>query len=254
MFWDLETSHNLVASFTLRPEYINYENIIKERSIICASWKFMGEDEIYSVSVTDDIKAFRKDRHNDKKVLLKLKKAIESADALVAHNGDRFDLKYFNTRLLYHNIDPIDKPLTIDTLKVARRNFNFNSNRLDYIGQYLGCGKKIKTSNPMWLCIVNSSVPVKEALKLTAEMVKYNRQDVLLLEKVFYALRPYITNLPNQNLYHDSPICLCPTCGSDNIARAGTRKTKTAVYQRLRCSGCATHFRDSRTLETTQYK
>jgi DNA polymerase elongation subunit (family B) len=253
LFWDLETSHNIVASFTLRPEYINHDNILQERSIICGAWKWQGSKKIDAIAVTD-FPSFKTSRHEDKEVLLKLVEVINEADAIVAHNGDRFDWKYLKTRCLINGIETPKQPILIDTLKVARRHFNFNSNRLDYIGQVLGVGCKIKTSNEMWLAIADSRVPEDDAREFVRKMVKYNKQDVKLLEEVFNKLLPFISNLPNHNLMHDSPVLLCPRCGSDHIQKRGLRLTQTGKTQAYQCCDCAGWFQDKRSVDTTNYK
>jgi hypothetical protein len=47
--------------------------------------------------------------------------------------------------LYYMVVDVMPSPKTIDTLKWARKYFNFNSNKLDYIAKYLGVGQKMDT-------------------------------------------------------------------------------------------------------------
>ncbi len=69
---------------------------------------------------------------------------------LVGHNGDKFDLAWISTRCLFHKIEMFPKYTTIDTLKVARQKFRFNSNRLNYIADFLGIGQKIKTEYSLW--------------------------------------------------------------------------------------------------------
>jgi DNA polymerase III epsilon subunit-like protein len=250
---DLETSHDLLAKFGLYPEYTNPENIIKGASIICAAWKWLDKKEIYSANVADHPKAFAKDRNNDKNVVLELKKAMEIADVVVAHNGDKFDIKWFNTRCLYHGIDEIAPPFTVDTLKIAKKHYRFSSNKLDYLGKYLGVGRKIKTHNHWWLAIVDVSVPVKEAIKLAKKMEAYNKMDVMLLERVFKKLR-HRCIMPNANLFHDTPIALCPNCGSEHLIRHGNYTNKSGRYQRLKCQDCGTWSMERKSLQTTTIK
>ena len=253
LLFDLETSHDLLAKFGLYPEYTSHENIIKGASIICGAWKWLGDKRVHSASVTDHINNFKKDRNNDRAVVLELKKAIEQADVVVAHNGDKFDIKWFNTRCLYHGIPEVAQPFTIDTLKVAKKYYKFSSNRLDYLGKYLNVGRKIKTHNSMWLAIVDLNVPVKEAVALTKKMERYNKQDVLLLEAVFKKLRHRCV-LPNANLFHDTPIALCPNCGSDNLQRNGYTVNKSGRYQRLHCMDCSSWMQEKKAIDTTKIK
>ena len=69
VLWDLETSHNLVATFSLREEYINHNAIVQERYIICGCWKVLGEKTVHSVSVLDDAKRYKANPHDDRYVV-----------------------------------------------------------------------------------------------------------------------------------------------------------------------------------------
>lgn len=103
------------------------------------------------------------------------------------HNCDQFDIKFLRTRFAYHNI-PFPKELeTIDTLKMARKNFRFNSNKLDYIGQFLGLGQKQDTGGiSLWKDIVLHNN--KEALD---KMISYCNGDVDLVKKVYEKLQEF---------------------------------------------------------------
>src|SRR5690606_26848571 len=60
------------------------------------------------------------------------------------HNCDKYDMKFIASRALKHGIPMLAKYKTTDTLKLARKHFNLNSNKLDYIAQFLGIGAKLK--------------------------------------------------------------------------------------------------------------
>jgi len=128
ILWDVETAPLIVTSWGLFKPFLSHENIIEDSSLICAAWKTYGEKEIESVAIN------AANPRNDLKVVKTLRAALASADVLVGHNGDKFDLKVFNARLACHGLDPLPPIKTIDTLKVARKYFRFTSNRLDYLG------------------------------------------------------------------------------------------------------------------------
>lgn len=67
-------------------------------------------------------------------------------------------------------------------------------------------------------------------------MEKYNIQDVLLLEKLYYKLLPWIKSLPNRNVEADSHVC--PSCGGKHLQKRGLNQTITASYQRYQCKSC----------------
>ena len=178
LFFDIETSPNIVFSWRIGHKInIAHENIIDERAIICISYKWEGESKVHSLSW---------DAGDDKDMLVEFSKIIDSADEIVTQNGDRFDIKWLRARCVYHGIPISPKFNSIDTLKMAKAGFNFNSNKLDYMGSFLGVGEKIKTEYDLWKKIVLEDD--NEAMK---EMVTYCEEDVRLLERVYNKLQPY---------------------------------------------------------------
>ena len=176
LFWDIESSLMPVAVFQLaHNDWINPENILSDRYIICASWRWEGSKKVESVSVLDDPKRFKRDPHDDLHVVEVLHEVLSQADVLIAHNGDAFDKRYVDTRILYHGLEALPPIASVDTYKIAKTKFNFTSNKLDYIGQYLKLGKKLDTSHGLWLRVLSGD---ESAIR---EMVTYNKQDVILL-------------------------------------------------------------------------
>lgn len=225
ILWDIETAPMVVTSWGLFKPYLSHDNILEDTSLLCAAWKEVGDSTVHTVAINPD-----KPRQ-DRRVIKTLRDALAKADVLVGHNGDRFDLKTFNARLAYHGLKPLPPIKTVDTLKVARRHFRFTSNRLDYLGAFLGVGRKIHTSYKLWLDILLHKD--REAL---AKMIAYNKQDVLLLEKVYKKLRPYMTNHPNQRVCVDH---VCPICGEkDRLQKRGFRLTQTSRAQAYQCQAC----------------
>jgi hypothetical protein len=127
---------------------------------------------------------------------------------------------------------------TIDTKKVAKAKFYFNSNSLDYLGKYLGLGGKISTPKGLWLKILRGG---PEAIKAIQTMVVYNKRDVTLLKDVFLKLRPYIPNYVNRELFGNQG---CPRCGSKKVQSRGTYYAQTRTYRRWQCiGGCKGWFK-----------
>jgi len=238
LIYDIETSFNILAAFqllNLKP--LPHDSILKERYIICASWKWLGEEDIHHISVND----FYNGYDDDVGVVETLHEVISSADVIIAHYGDRFDLPYVNTRSLFHGLDPLAPVPTIDTYKIAKRHFKFNSNRLDYLGKFLGVGGKIHTDQSLWLkCLLGDTSAIED-------MVTYNIQDVKLLEEVYLKLRPYAPAIVNRALFKQSNVC--PSCGSSEFIKYGFKYNRTRVVQRYRCSGCGHVFTDTKSVK-----
>lgn len=230
LLYDIEMLPNIVYSWGLWDQNIQPENIIKEKSLICVAYRWLGETKVHSCSILDDPRAFLKDPYNDKVVVTHLHKIFEEADAIIAHNGDRFDFTIFNARAIKYGLPPLPTIPSVDTLKVARNKFKFNSNKLDYLGEYFGLGRKIKVDGSLWRRIAGGEV------KAVREMITYNKQDVVLLEAVYMKLRPFMTNHPNLNILGGRCQELsCRICGSRKVQRRGYTNLGYAKFQCTMC-------------------
>ena len=159
---------------------------------------------------------------------------INGADECVAHNGDRYDIKWLRTRCAYHDITCPDKIDSYDTLKKARKQFNLNSNKLDYIARFFGLGEKLETGGfQLWVDVLKGD---DDALK---RMVEYCEHDVLILEKVFKKIYIYSEVNKHAGVHYGEARWSCQKCGSTKVQRNGIRITKTGtVRQRMRCGSC----------------
>ena len=223
LFFDIETSPCL--GWFWRPSYqtnLSYNNIIKNASIICISYKWAGQKKVYSLKWNK--------KQCDKKMLQDFIKILNSADEVIGHNSDRFDIKWIRTRCLIHEIEVMPNYTSLDTLKASRQGFNFPSNRLDSIGKYLGVGQKIKNDSDLWFEVWQKNNP--KALKA---MIKYCEQDVILLENVFNKINKYIK--PKSSVARGRSDC--PECGSDDTIIKGTKITASgAKAVQFQCKGC----------------
>ena len=237
-FFDLETTPNTTATWSLWDNSMSYKQILRERSIICGSWASLGDDNVQAVSIKDCKYRYRRDVYDDYHVVKKLHKVLRESDIIVGHNGDKFDLRFFNGRCLVHGLPPIPPTPTIDTLKILRREFKLNSNRLDYAGQLLGIGQKNKTEMEMWTDIIDPYVPYKTKDKQIDRMVEYNIQDVILLEKLYCTIAGWHRGHPNLGVItHREDDC--PHCGHDELTRCRKNYvTKTAEYEMYTCTKC----------------
>lgn len=224
LFFDIETAPNVVYCWQTGYDLkITHECIVEERAVICVCWKWEDQKRVNSL-VWDK-------NHSDEKLLKDFVKIIEVTDEAVGHNGDRFDIPWLRTRCLYHRIPFPPNVISIDTLKHSRSKFKFNSNKLDYIGQFLGLGGKIKVGGwDAWKAVMEDN---KAALQ---RMVQYCKQDVLLLEAIFHEMQPY---LPART-HLSGDVRTCPECEAEMdinkvyYTRTGYRRAH------LKCPECST--------------
>lgn len=224
LLWDLETSPNLVTTWSLRIDgYLDPDNIVQERTILCAGWKWLHEKSVHSISIKPSSPG------NDRAIVAKMAKLIDSADAIVTHNGIQFDMPWLRTRAIKHGIALPPSTPHLDTKVMAARHCYFNSNKLNYLGKFLELGEKIPTQFSLWKKVMAGQP------RAIADMAKYCRQDVRLLEAVYLKLRPYVEAKLNHSLWIAGG---CPTCGTGKLVGHGMRATRTQLQQRLRCISC----------------
>jgi hypothetical protein len=229
LIYDIETSPNLGYVWGMYEQnVIQYES---EWHMLSFAYKWLGERTTHVVTLAD-FKGYEKDMSNDYNLVATLWELFNEADVIIAHNGDAFDQKKSNARFAVHGFTPPSPYKQIDTLKVARKYFKFNSNKLGDLGAILGLGRKAETGGfATWLGCMRGDP------KAWAKMAKYNKQDVVLLEKVYLKLRPWMDNHPAMNLLSGN-MTACPKCTRGPLQKRGTSITKTLTYQRYQCTAC----------------
>lgn len=235
LLWDLETSKMAIEGYTYsRKQFSNYlpDDWIKHPVWIhCAAWKWLDKNTINSTSVLKDKERFKKDFRDDYHVVSALNNLMYDADIIVAHNGDNFDTKILNARLLYHGFAPIPKIASIDTLKLARRRFKIESNTLRYLARFLNVAHK--DNAPDWSKVAQGC---PKEIKYSE---KYCRQDIRALEGVYKKLAPWDELAPNANTFgHHHDVCSKPHCRHWDLEHRGFRRTRAGVYKRYQCKAC----------------
>lgn len=227
--FDIETSPVIANTWDLYPKYLSHDNILQDWFIICAAWKEVGKDRVHTVAINK--------LGDDYEVVKTLRDALSSADIIVGHYIDKFDIKKLNTRLIYHKLPPLPRIPTVDTKKEASKIGAFTSNKLDYLSKFLLGVGKIHVEYGLWLDVMKGS---KKALK---KMVDYNKVDVIRNEDVYLRLRPFMKNHPHKGVLDGQhKLCSCKACGSTNIKRNGIRITASGIKrQEFQCKGCGAY-------------
>lgn len=230
LFWDLETSPNI--GFFWHSGYkinINYDNIIRERAIICACYKWEDSEKVDCLQWDDG---------DDSKLLEELSVILGTADELVAHNGDKFDMRWFNGRNLIHNLAPVPRYKTVDTLKLAKRHFFLNSNRLDYLSKILLGEGKMHTDFNLWRRIV-----LNNDLAAMSKMVEYCKRDVVLLEQIWKKLSEYEEPMTHAGVVAGNERWTCPRCGTERVKKNKTRISRKGITShQMQCLECGGYY------------
>lgn len=199
---------------------IGVDQIIEPGSVICVGAKFVGEKETFLFSDWE---------HGHVEMLLALHEMMSFADAIITYNGDRFDLPILQGEFLLHGLGPTPPCTSIDCIKAVRK-FGLFMNKLAYVGPLLVNASKISTGGFTLWTQVMAGEP-----KAQVKMAKYCKQDVILLEKLYLKIRPFILNHPHLGKVGNNQ---CGACGSTHVQSRGSRRTKAFKIQRLQCQAC----------------
>lgn len=200
----------------------NVLKIERDWELASYAYKWLGDSSVKCLSRRD---------MSEKSLTKEMYKLFKEADILIAHNGDKFDIKKLKTKFIQFNLDPTPLSSSVDTRKIAKSEFGFTSNSLNDLGEFLSVGKKVKTGGiDLWFdCMAGKSAAWDK-------MIKYNKQDVALLEKVYLKLRPWSKSHPSVAALADKQGCA--VCGSQALHKYGLRATTKKVHQRWRCNDC----------------
>lgn len=236
LFWDIETS--FCEGHFWRPGWnqtILPHQIIKYAQIISVSWKWEGKEEIHHLD-------WGLNKQCDKALLKKFIKVLDSAHEIVAHNGDRFDIKWIRTRAVFHGLAMRDQYTSIDTLKLCKKYLALPSNKLSEAAKYYNLPLKRDAGGiETWMNIV-----FKKDKKALEHMHYYCDGDVITLEALFHKLQPYIRNKSNYSVLFTGRKFACPECGSLKVTlneRYTTAQGTIHCYMLCQEKECRQHFK-----------
>lgn len=224
LFFDIETSPNLAYVWGKWEQ--NVLSFKKEWELLSFAWKWQGNENVGCRARCDY------DTKSEAPLVRALWDLIDQADVIVAHNGDAFDIKKASAKFVEHGLLPPTPYKTIDTKKMAKASFNFNSNSLNDLGTTLKLGKKHSTGGfDLWLdCMAGKPAA-------WAKMKAYNKQDVVLLEKVYDKLKVWDQRHISLAAMSDKS-GVCPLCSSPKVQSRGYNYTRASKRPRLHCLSC----------------
>lgn len=220
LVWDLETAPNTAHVWGLWDQSVGLPQLLESGYVLCFAAKWVGEDKVMF--------------HKGPGMVEAAHKLLDKADVVVSFNGISFDTKWMQSEFVRAGMTPPSPVAHVDLLRVVRANFRFPSNKLAYVAsELLGEGKAPTGGHETWIgCMAGN----RDAW---AKMRAYNMADVVLTERLFERLKPWI-KLPNPALYGDADLgeITCPGCGSNDMAKRGLAYTTLTTYQRFQCRRC----------------
>lgn len=228
-FWDL----NEIKGWT--GKRIHPDNVSAWPFTICAAWKWYDATNVEFAAVWEvgGYDGFMR----------AVWEVFDSADIIIGHNAERFDAKHLMGGWAEMGLPAPSPYKVIDTLKIARGSFAYESNTLDALNKRLGIDAKTdKYDAKIARAAVNGDKDAQEVLS------SYNRGDIIASEALFDRLRPYAKGLPHMGMWADSDLA-CPNCGHDMTPTGKTAHANVQAYAALRCDHCGAHGRDTTKLK-----
>ena len=157
---------------------------------------------------------------------------LDEADIVVGYNSDNFDLPHLRTGIRLAGLADPSPSLSIDLYKVGRKVLKLESHKLEDVARVLGVGQKLAHEGHMlWRKVREGDE------RAWARFRRYNKQDVVVTERAYDRMRPWMHNHPHMGLFTGEETC-CNRCGGADLERRGFAYTPLSTYQQYRCRAC----------------
>ena len=237
---DIESSPNLAHVWGLFKANVSLSQLQESSQIISFAAKWHGERTV----------EFWSDFHDGHDLMItRAHQLIDEADVLVTYNGISFDRPYLMREFLEAGFDPPSPVKDVDLYRVVKQNFRWPSGKLDYVAQRLGLGGKTKhEGHDLWVkCLAGDPAAWNR-------MRTYNKRDVVLTEKLYDKLLPWVSGHMHRGLFTDSDRPVCQRCGSERLQRRGLAYTQLGTYPRFQCQGCGGWSRGGKKIDGTDVR
>ena len=224
---DLETTPAKALVWALFKQTISVDQILEPTSVLCFAAKWNGDKEVqFYKSQKQEGPAFER-------MIKKAHELLSQADAVSTFNGVSFDIPRLNTEFVKLGLPPPPPFANIDLKTIVMKKFAMTSSKLAFVGPYLKLGAKVRHEGwDLWKDCMRGDP------KAWQIMQAYNIMDVILLEKLYNRVLPWIDNHPNRNLFVDSEEPVCTNCGKATLQKRGEAVTTTQRYTRYACTTC----------------
>lgn len=193
---DIETAPMVAHLWSMWQDGVGLNQIQSDWYILSFCAKWVGEDKVIYHDQQNKV-----DKEDDYELLEKLWDLLNTADIVVGHNAKRFDTKKINARLILNGFPKPSHYRVVDTMLIAKAQFGFTSNKLQYLTDNLCETKKSEhkkfPGHSLWVECLADNPEAWEEMKL------YNIDDVLSLEELYNVLSSWDSKLPNFDVYVD---------------------------------------------------
>lgn len=229
LLYDIETSY--IVAGLWRTYQADAVTVLQDWQILCFAYKWL-DGRTTKVIGQDDYEDYKPGTLNDWSLVNQLHSLFDEADVVVAHNGNQYDQKKVQARMMVHGLRPPSPYIQVDTLREMKKVAAHTSNRLDALNQALGLDRKLNAGGiATWTGCMNGDPAAWSRMK------RYNKQDVRALEELYIATLPWMRAHPALNVLADKPDG-CPRCLGTDLQARGYRIARTRKYRRWQCGDC----------------
>ena len=224
---DIETAPAELWGWGMYNQNFGVEQVKKDPYILCVGYQWLGEGPPECLTLWE---------LGAETMLGRTRELMQLADAIVTKNGVKFDYPWLMTEFLKYKLAPPRLATHIDLDKVAKSQFRFLSNKLDYILKYLDMKGKVDTGGfKLWREVMDGNEVAQR------KMVRYCKFDVKQTGLLYKRMRGYITSHPVMRSLGSTA---CPNCQSKNTKKDGIRRTACYHIQQHQClnTGCGRYF------------
>lgn len=181
-------------------------------------------------------------------MIRKMHELLNEAQVVMHYNGQKFDEPWVAREMSLLGLTPPSPFKRIDLMRAVKKRFRFESNKLDDIAQAYGVGHKVHHEGfGLWLGVMAGDA------KAQRKMEVYNKQDVVLLEKLYKRIQGWIPSHPHFGLIDGTDDESC-SCGSTNLRREGYAVLETGKYQRYQCRECGAWMRSGKRVDSVNIR
>jgi hypothetical protein len=245
---DIETAPILAYVWSLWKQNVGLNQINNEWYILSFCAKWLGEPEVIYKDIRDT-------PHDDSSLMQPLWDLLNEADIIIGQNGKAFDMPKIQARLIMAGHLPPRPYKVIDTLLMAKQQFRFTSNKLEWMtGETAGLTTVSKSKHSKFPGFLLWSECLKGNPEAWDEMKEYNIPDVTSMEELYIKLRPWYVGHPNMAVYLDTDKIACPKCASHDVVQDGFTFTQVGKYELYKCNGCGGFSRGRYTRNSTSVR
>jgi hypothetical protein len=236
LLYDIETTYLITREkrWGLWDDNPIQREIVHDWQILCFAYKWLDEKKVHFVGMNES-KGYKPGIENldDTEVVKKLSDLFNEADVVIAHNGNSFDQKKVQARMMIRGLEPPLPYAQIDTMRAMKQVASHTSNKLSELAKRLEITNKEDAGGiATWDNCIDGDP------KAWRKMKKYNIYDVKVLEELYLIERPWIKSHPKLNVLDEKPDSCPKGCGGKIIAGAKYTATATNKYQFGRCNTC----------------